>query len=377
MSSVKDLRSKALSDMNADELNSYIKTAEKSGYSISESKDLGKAVDLLKVLNPSKYGSKTVESAKNKLLNNTTPETQSKLGIGATSTGLNSSASGFSGFGSGGESSVNLQKIYEEAVNTPEVQGLQTELENKKSALTTALNNINDNPFYSEATRTGRIAKLNEQAGREISDLEEALASRKADAQVKVNIATQQYNIDDNNYKNNLSKLNLLISSGALLNASGSDVAQIATATGMSTDMVKGIQAQMQKSLVQPQVITSTDNNGNVTVAVVDGATGNIISQNSLGAVGQSKTSAGDKPDSVDSLKPQMTAILQANTGKATGVNEDLYVSPSTWANNLKGWVAERGGSRSAQEEFIGLFNNFVNPSHSEDYFGYDDYFGQ
>ena len=76
-------------------------------------------------------------------------------------------------------------------------------------------------------------------ANDEINTLQYQISEKKADAQVKINIATQQYNIDSQEYQQNLTKLNMLITSGALMNASGSDISQIAVATGMSTEMVK------------------------------------------------------------------------------------------------------------------------------------------
>lgn len=275
-------------------LQKYVDDMKARGKTESTSKSLAKAVIKLKQFSPSQFDLEAGggnEAILQRGVEDPTPEEVAGMGT-STQSGLGFS-SGMGASGMSGE--VKLQQIYDDAINTPEIQGLQTELTTKKEALTTALTGINDNPFYSEATRTGKIDKLNEQAQREIGDIEDQLNMRKADAQLRVNIATQQYNIDDNNYKNNLSKLNLLISSGALLNASSGDIGQIALATGMSTNMVVGMQNQMRRGLVQPQVITSTDDAGNVSVSVVDGATGDIISQNSLGNIGKSKTtSTGD-----------------------------------------------------------------------------------
>lgn len=78
---IKSLRSKELSAMNAPELRSFISSAEKAGFSISKSKELGKAVNLLKVLEPSKYGTETVEAAKTSLQTQSSIPTLEKLGI--------------------------------------------------------------------------------------------------------------------------------------------------------------------------------------------------------------------------------------------------------------------------------------------------------
>ena len=317
MASVKDLRTKALSDMSYDELTDYINKAESAGYSRSTSKDLGKAEDLRKVLQPENYGSETVESAKNKLMNSTELSTQQELGLVPMSSG----SSGFSSGSLGTQPSIDLNQIYEQEMNSQEIQDLEAELLAKKQARDEAAADINDNPFYSEATRVGKMAKLDEKANDEISTLESSLASRKADAQVKVNIATQQYNIESDMYQQNLQKLNLLISSGALMNASGDDIAQIALATGMSTDMVQGIQAQMQQDQVNPTVMTNTDNAGNVTVSVIDANTGAIISQNSLGSVGKASTtgSNNDSKEEAAFNSAVDSGIKQLKSGESWG----------------------------------------------------------
>ena len=228
----------------------------------SSSKKVNKVVNWLKSQSPGQFDVEAGGGLPAQIQRGVEDPTAGVPGVGA--------GAGFAGGGLGnlpGSSApggVDLQSIYDTASNTPEILGLQGELEAKKAALTTALTNINDNPFYSEATRTGRVAKLKEQAGREIQDIEDMLNTRKADAQVKVNIATQQYNIDDNNYKNNVAQLNLLISSGAIANASAADIAQIALATGISTDMVKGIIDSTIKGQENLQI--ATNDNGDVTI---------------------------------------------------------------------------------------------------------------
>lgn len=323
MASVKDLRNKALSDMSYEELTDYIKRAENAGFSRSESKDLGKAEDLRKAMKPENYGSDTVESAIEKLRMGTERSTQARLGlIQDTGADLNMERARGLGGGSGGApAAIDLNQIYEEAINSPEIQELESELLAKKQARDEALADINDNPFYSEATRVGKISKLEQRANDEINTLESTLAQRKADAQVKVNIATQQYNIESDMYQQNLNKLNMLINSGALLNASGDDVAQIALATGMTTDMVKGIQQKMQEDQVKPQIVTSTDNAGNVTVTAINPNTGEIMNQNSLGYVGKASTtgtSDGSKEEKAfDSAV--LTGIKRLKDGESWG----------------------------------------------------------
>ena len=208
---------------------------------------------------------------------------------------------------------ININELYEKELNSPDITNLQKEIDTKKQGYNTAVTNINDNPYASEATRVGKIRRLDESAQREIQSLEGNLAQRKADAQVKMNIAMQQYQVDSQTYQNELNKLNMLISSGALMNANSSDIAQVAMATGLTTSMVKGIQDKMKSDQIKPQVITSTNDAGVVTVSVVDGNTGKVIGQNSLGAIGN-KQSGGS---SADSQQEKMF-----NSAIATGIQQ-------------------------------------------------------
>lgn len=356
MASSKDFRNKPISDMSVDELKKFIKDVQGAG--IKGSKEVDKAINLLKVLTPEKYGSKTVEDAKKKLKISTTPETQARLGIGGSSSSSGLSGMGFSG---GGTPTLDLNKLYDDLMNSPELTALNDELVAKKKAKDEASANINDNPFYSEATRVGKQAKLDEKANDEINTLQYQIDQKKADAQVKINIATQQYNIDSQEYQQNLQKLNMLITSGALMNASGSDISQIAVATGMSTEMVKGIIDKMKSDQIKPQVITSTNDSGVVTVSVVDSMTGKVINQSSLGAVGNKQnTSGGSLKDS--DIQQVIISKLASQTGKATGVNNDDYVSGNTYSA-IRNQMVSLGYMTSAQFDDLYALS-FVNPSY-------------
>ena len=276
---------------SAEGIKAEIKRLKSLGKTESTSKEVGKLVNALKILEPNKYDAKQVAAAKTSLQSNTTPETKANLGL---STPGGSSSGGSLGLSGGGTSGVNLMDTYNEALSG--VSDLQKELDAKKAARDAALADVNDNPFYTEATRVGKQAKVNEASVNDINTIESQIAQKKADAQVAVNIRTQQYNIDDKNYQNNLQKLNTLISTGAIVNATSSDIAQIAQATGMSTNMVQSVIAKAKSDQVKPQVITSTDDNGKVTVSVVDGVTGRVISQNSLGNVAGTKTTKDTTP---------------------------------------------------------------------------------
>jgi len=309
------------------------------GKTLSTSKSLGKVEDAIKVLQPEKYGEETVAAAKLKLASSTqVPTTE---GISGTSLGLT---------GGGVPASIDLNKMYESAINAPEITTLEQEITSKKAALTTAMTNINDNPYYSEATRTGHLAKLQLTANAEISDLNDQLVQKKADVQTKLNIAMKQYDINNQEYQNNIQRLNLLISSGALLNASGTDIASIALATGMSTSMVKGIQTKMKSELVKPQVITDTNDAGVSTVSIIDANTGKLISQTSLGATGKvTRPKEATTKEVISALDSAMFTVV----GGDQKISPENYIAERNYAAGL-------GVSAASFDQQFGI--KYVNP---------------
>lgn len=155
------------------------------GQTLSTSKELGKIENAIKVLEPNKYDAKQVASAKKAL---------------ASSTKTN--GSGSSSFSSSSGGSTNLNDIF----NTGDISGvnarlsqLDSELAEKQRAKAEQASVINDNPFYSEATRVGKISKLDEKANADINNLltekateEGRLANLKNDILTQYNINLQQ-----------------------------------------------------------------------------------------------------------------------------------------------------------------------------------------
>lgn len=267
-----------------------IKELEAQGLTVSTSKKLGKLYKEFEKGGGDRtvYGSAGFEAPK-------------------ASTGL-TSKSPFSGEAP----TIDVNQLYEQSFNTQEIQDLRKQIEDRKAALAEQEALINDNPFYSEATRVGKLNKLQEKAGKDIALIEQQLATRTGDASTKLNLALKQYDINRQSYQDNLAKLDVLLKTGGLAGASESDVANIAASTGFSTDMVKSIIQKSQESDVSTNVITSTDDFGNVTVAVVNSQTGEIIAQNGLGAIGTKTKSSGGTGGLTTS---------QVNTAVNTGIS--------------------------------------------------------
>lgn len=355
----------ATSGLTYEQLDAQKTALKNSGATESTSKALGKIVNAMKVLKPAGFSPKDVASAQLKLDSRTNPSPSAvdpSTGLPAGS--LTPSGTGLGG-GTGGTPAIDVNAIYQQALNDNNVAGLTKDLEAKKAAVLAANNNVNDNPFYSEAVRVGKLAKVNQSSQQDIANTEGQLTTAKADAQVKLNVATQQYNINEQQYKDNLDKLNLLISSGAIMNANGSDISQIAVATGLTTSMVKGIQAAAIKREIKPQVITNTDNSGKVTVSVIDANTGKTIAQNSLGTIGAAAKASGTKDNSGQSTKFDYTNGVKLMSQDISSVRgADGYISPQDYKNFASQWVAAGGNAK----DFTNNFGIFVNPSHPKDY---------
>ena len=219
------------------------------------------------------------------------------------------------GQGKGGPSSsftaasrptINIQEIYDRSMNNPDIfaaqEGIkvgQEKVAERRRALAQAEADINDNPFYSEATRVGRIAKLQDRANADIGlyqndivNSADALTRLKADAGTKIDIALKQHDIDNQAYQQSIQQFNMLLEAGGLNNATASDLAQIAQATGISTTMLKSmVDTKRKASEPAPQLQTYDDGQQQYILAVDAG--GNIVNRQVIGASKPTKTGGG------------------------------------------------------------------------------------
>jgi len=179
------------------------------------------------------------------------------------------------------------------AFNTPEIQAANKAISDRQAALAKASADINDNPFYSEATRVGKQAKLTEAANNDIKVQQDLLTSLRADAQIKLNAQKGQYDINNEAYKTSLNNFNNILSSGGLDNASSQDIANYSIQTGIPTSMIQSmIKASTAKNTPKPQIIQATDNSGNLSILAVD-ANGKILNQTTIAGAGKAATYKG------------------------------------------------------------------------------------
>ena len=243
-----------LSSMSVEQLKQFVKDQKAKGKTESTSKEVGKAVNLLKVKTPEKYGSKQVESAKQSLIVNTEVPNLQKLGItniptwktaeqqakdAARNAGM---ASGITGTTGSSGSGIGVSMTSGTSVNpfqTPEIQAAQKEVESITAAKNEATANINDNPFYSEATRVGKVAKLNEKFNADLALAQNKLTTAQTNAQ-------NAYKMQQDALNNNREIFKTYVSTGALAGASEAELQQIAKATGYPIGVVKGAVNQIK-----------------------------------------------------------------------------------------------------------------------------------
>lgn len=234
-------------------------------------------------------------------LNNANKERQ---GGGGTNASIGTGGSGVSGLGSFGASAStpDLKSIYEGLYNTSGIKeseaalaALTKKLTDRQQAQADAAAKINDNPFYSEGTRVGRIAKLDQIANadqtviqNEQKSLADQIATKKADIETALNIQLKQFDLNSQAATQALNQFNTLLSSGALDNASAEDIATLTRTTGMPSSFIaSAVNATKQKNI--PTSTISFDDGTNQGFAIINTQTGEIIKKETIA---QSKPAA-------------------------------------------------------------------------------------
>lgn len=268
---------------------------------------------------------------------NPTPAAQNAAAAAKRTTtggGGQSSLSGGTSVGAGaGSSSFNVTETYDKLRNELGIDQLKSDVDAKQAEITArrerlaeAQATINENPWYAEATRTGKLRRLEEQAQADITNIEreQALLQAKVDEanrqlETKTNLGVQQYNIDRQSRADAVAELNTLISSKADL--SGINIGDFAARTGMSADTISALVAATQAEEIDPDVIQSTDDSGNVTVTVIDKNTGAIVGQQKLGRIGKADSTGGGKASEAEISRYYMDN-LRADVAAGSGVRQ-------------------------------------------------------
>jgi hypothetical protein len=247
---------------------------------------------------------------------------------------------------------LDTAKLYESIYNNSQISDWNNQLATKEKQYLEAKAKISDNPFLSASSVDKRLARLADQYNVETAPLRTQVANAKADAEVKMNLALKQYDINNEAYKQKLDQFNNLLSMGALSNASDQDIANLAVQTGMSTSMIQSaVNASKQKN-VKTHMITSTNNQtGEVTITMVDENTGEIIKSQSLGNVGERKTTGTGS----NLTATQERSVIAAATKSLSDIddNEDKLISLDEYKKALQKLIAATGIDSSSADNYL------------------------
>jgi len=220
------------------------------------------------------------------------------------------------------QATINLPDMYKSLMESSGIKQKEADLAEKERIFTETKSVINDNPYISEATRVGRVRKLEELHADRTKNLRDEIATAKADAETQLNLQLKQFDINSQQAKQALDQMNFLLESGALNNASGEDVANLTRSTGISSNMIYSAIEANKKKNTKTEIIKSEDDNGVVTVTVID-QDGNVVKQSSLGAIGNKQGTTGTMT-STKNLESQFVNDAGTLSGDQVGVFPQL-----------------------------------------------------
>jgi len=213
------------------------------------------------------------------------------------------------------QDTLNLPELYKKLMESSDIKTRQAELDDLERQFTEAKGKINDNPYLSEATRVGREAKLETLHADRTANIRNEIATKKADAETQLNLEMKQFDINSQQAEQALDRFNTLLSSGALDSASGEDIATLTRSTGIPSSMLYSAITANKKKNQKTELIKSEDDNGVVTVTAID-QDGNIISQQSLGAIGNKQNSGGSASTKINEVEVVNELISDIRSGQ-------------------------------------------------------------
>ena len=249
------------------------------------------------------------------------PAMPSGGGVGASALGVPAAAT------------LDLPGLYNSLTKSSGIADLENKAMQEQTAFNEAQSKINDNPFLSEADRVGRIQKLQMDYNNSTKATQDALAMKKADVQTQLDLASKQYDINSQASRDALSRFDSLLASGALAGASGSDIANLTSQTGLSSTMIQAAIKAAKAKGIQTQTI-NWDDGTNMGFAIIDQNTGDIISKQTVApskpTAAESKAAAGgtlasqNKANESSSAQAAILNYTQDRAAQAAASPEDF-----------------------------------------------------
>lgn len=219
-------------------------------------------------------------------------------------------SSGLGDMGITAPETINLPQLYENFYKESGIRDIEAELAIKTNEYNSAVAKIKDNPYLSEATMTGRIKKITEKFDADKLNYQNQVATKKADIETRLNLESKQFDINSQVAKQAFEQYQSLLSSGALDNASGEDIANITRSTGLSSSMIQSaIDANKQKNVSISTI--QFDDGTNQGFVVINDKTGEIINRQTVGA-STKKTGGGTTTTKAEELKQNTANLTQS-----------------------------------------------------------------
>lgn len=224
------------------------------------------------------------------------------------------------------QATLDLPSLYKNLYDTSGISDKQAKLSEDEKAYAAAQSTINDNPFLGEATRLGRLKKLQMDYDNSTANLRNDIATTKADIEMKLNLQTKQFDINSQAAQQALNQFNNLLQSGALEGASGQDIANITRSTGLSSSMIQSaIKANKAKNM-KTQTI-QFDDGSSQGFAIINSDTGEIISKQSV-SVSKPKAASVSDQKTNDLQQTQSNLVSDIQRGVTLRDVVDHYVVP-------------------------------------------------
>lgn len=266
--------------------------------------------------------------------------------------GLPGSASSLSGVPGGVSTpaAIDLPGLYKTLSNNAGISAIEQSLADKAAAYAEAQSKINDNPWLSEATRTGRIAKLSTDYNNGVKNEQDLLAMKKADIETQLNLQSKQFDINSQVAKDSLDRFNTLLKMGSLDNANGEDIANLVRSTGLSSAAIQSaIEYNKQKDVATSMV--SYDDGKNQGFALVNTKTGQIISKQVV-AASKPKEATGSTPGHLTA--EQERVVVQSARSKVVDAdtNKDKLLSAQEFVQAVQDLMIETGVTQSQADQY-------------------------
>lgn len=200
------------------------------------------------------------------------------------------------------QTTLNLPSLYDSLYSQSGIKDIESQYSNMEKQFIEAKSKINDNPFLSEATRVGRIAKLEQLFNERTANIKNDIATKKADIDMKLNLQTKQFDIQNQATQNAISQFNSLLSAGALDNATPQDIANITNSTGISSDMIQSAVNNRKLANQSTEIKTFDDGvNEGFIIFTID-QSGNVVNETKKVTGKSSKGSTFDVNDFLNKI---------------------------------------------------------------------------